>query len=289
MWPQELQEGPAAKRGVGILTDLAAQTCALKAEFVKNYDGRAHLHEFLPLAASKVLPVDGRDLDLLHLFARSNPVYFSSCDITVMDTPCRVYEGDVNEYWLSSIKHDTSYQPFYPTWMLSAYVLALAAKDLGFSEVVDVGSGDGRIAYCSKVAGLGAQGIEIDGDLADLQRSLAEKTGVEFGVVHADATRFDYSSLSLVSPVFFISGLPEMGEMLAESVISQALKLPGIRPGFALMGSHSPRKYARDLSQWGWGSVIARHGLQAVRTVTLPTQWTADQAADTPYVFAVPL
>ena len=107
--------------------------------------------------------------------------------------------------------------------------------------------------------------------------------------MHADATRFDYSSLSLVSPVFFISGLPEMGEMLAESVISQALKLPGIRPGFALMGSHSPRKYARDLSQWGWGSVIARHGLQAVRTVTLPTQWTADQAADTPYVFAVPL
>lgn len=271
------------------MTDLAVQACSLKAEFVKNFRGRAHLHEIIPLATSRVLPADSRHLDLLHLFAKSNPVYFGSCDTDVMGVQCRVYEGDINEYWLSSIKHDTSYQPFYPTWMLSAYVLALVAKDLGFSEVVDIGSGDGRMAYCSKVAGLGAHGIEIDGDLAGLQKRLAEKTRVDFGIMHADATRFDYSSLSLAHPVFFISGLPEMGEMLAESVISQALKLPGIRPGFAFMGSHSPRKYARDLSQWGWGSVIARHELRTVRTVTLPTQWTADQAADTPYVFAVPL
>jgi hypothetical protein len=273
------------------LIDLAKNACSLKADFVKNYNGgRAHLHEIIPLAPSSLLPVDSSHLGLLHLFAKSNPIYFGSNDITALGVPCKVYEGDINEYWLSSIKHDTSYQPFYPTWILSAYLLALAAKDLGFSEVVDIGSGDGRIAYCSKVTGLGAHGIEIDGALADLQKNLMDKTGMDFGVVHADATRFDYSTLELTKPVFFISGLPEMGEMLAQSVVSQVLKMPSLqKAGFAFMGSHSPRKYARDLSQWGWGSVIERYGLDVVQTVTLPTQWTADQAADTPYVFAIPL
>lgn len=267
--------------------DFAEQIVTLKAEFAKNYHGRAHLHEIIPVAPSSLLPVDKHDLELLHLFAKSNPVYLDSHNADVLGVSCTIYEGDVNEYWLSSIKHDTSYQPFYPTWVLSAYSLALAAKDLGFSQVVDIGSGDGRIAYCAKIAGLSAHGIEIDGDLADLQKRLADKTGVEFGVVHADATRFDYSSLALTKPVFFISGLPEMGEMLAESVISQVLpKMKGA--GFSFMGSHSPRKYARDRSMCGWGSVIGRHGLHVVRTVTLPTQWTADQAADTPYVFAIP-
>lgn len=272
------------------MTDLAHQTCLLKAEFVKNYNGRAHLHEIIPREPSSALPVDRRGLDLLDLFARNNPIYHDSHDTAVLSVQCRVYEGDINEYWLSSIKHDTSYQPFYPTWMLSAYVLALAAKEMGFSEVVDIGSGDGRIAYCAKIAGLGAHGIEIDEGLADLQKSLSEKTEIDFGIVHADATRFDYSALALCKPIFFISGLPEMGEMLAQSVISQALKMSDLQEvGFAFMGSHSPRRYARDLSQWGWGSIINKHGLRVIHTVTLPTQWTADQATDTPYVFAVPL
>lgn len=268
--------------------ELAPQVSLLKAEFVKRYAGRAHLYEIIPLASSSLLPIKEGDLALLHRFAQCNPVYFCSheMDLGVM---CRVYEGDINEYWLGSIKHDTSYQPFYPTWILSAYCLAIAAKELGFEQVVDIGSGDGRVAYCAQVAGLGAHGIEIDEGLSILQRELSSKTGVAFGVHHADATRFDYSSLALTRPVFFISGLPEMGEMLANSVIEKVLSMPGTKgTGFAFMGSHSPRKYSRDLSEWGWGGVMGDHGLEAVRTVTLPTQWTADQTTDTPYIFALP-
>jgi hypothetical protein len=269
--------------------DLARQILLLKAEFVKTYTGGAHLHEIIPLAPSHLLPIEGRDLALLHRFVQSNPVYFHSHDVD-LGVVCRVYEGDINEYWLVRIKHDTSYQHFYPTWILSAYCLALAARDLGFEQVVDIGSGDGRVAYCAQVAGLGAHGIEIDEDLSTLQQSLSSKTGVAFDVRHADATRFDYSSLALTRPLFFISGLPEMGEMLANSVIEKVLSMPCMKgaAGFAFMGSHSPRKYSRDLSGWGWGQVMDDHGLRAVRTVTLPTQWTADQEADTPYVFAVP-
>ena len=51
---------------------------------------------------------------------------------------CTIYEGDVTHFWLDSIKHDTSYAPFYPTWMLSAYTLALISKNLGVDNIIDI-------------------------------------------------------------------------------------------------------------------------------------------------------
>lgn len=168
----------------------------------------------------------------------------------------------------------------------SAYSLAAISKSLGYEQLVDIGSGDGRLAYCAAVAGMQAHGIEIDGDLVELQKSISSATGVQYDAWKADATRFDYSSMNLARPVFFISGLPEMGEMLANSVIGKVLSIPGMKgAGFVFMGSHTPRKYARDPSGSGWKSVIDRFSLEVTGTATLPTQWTADQQADTPYVF----
>lgn len=266
---------------------LADGIVRLKADFAKNFRGSSPLHEPIPLGTSELLPIDGGALAALHDFAKNNPIYYKWRDLQFLGVPCRVYEGDINEYWLGSIKHDSGYQPFYPTWILSAYALALASKRLGFGQVVDIGSGDGRIAYCAKAAGLGAHGIEIDENLVMLQEQIASATGVEFCAHGADATKFDYRSLGLVRPVFFISGLPEMGEMLANSAIARILAVPELKgaSGFAFMGSHSPRKYARDLSKWGWGKVISDYGLQVTEVVTLPTHWTAEQAHDTPYVF----
>ena len=259
----------------------------LKSEFMRGYRGHSLLCEVVPLSNSTSLTIDDCTLKSLHRFAAANPIYVRSYDLEISGVACRVYEGDITSYWLGSKKHDTSYQPFYPTWILSAFALAHGAKSLGFEELVDVGSGDGRIAYCGKLLGMESHGIEIDGDLVQLQNSISCATGVRYNAVNADATRFDYRSLNLSRPMFFISGLPEMGEMLANSVIDhvQSIKELGNNAGFNFMGSHVMKTYTRDRNGWGWGSVIAKHGLQLAGTITLPTLWTADQAVDTAYVY----
>jgi hypothetical protein len=144
----------------------------LKNELMHVYKGHSLLREVIPLSRSKFLPIDDDMLKPLHRFASANPIYFRSSDLEILSIACRIYEGDINNYWLGSKKHDTSYQPFYPTWMLSAYALALGAQSLGFEELVDVGSGDGRIAYCARLLGMESYGIEIDEDLVQLQKSI---------------------------------------------------------------------------------------------------------------------
>jgi len=130
---------------------LSQSIVKLKNEFIKSHKARSVIYEVIPLVCSTQLPISDEILSTLNNFAESNSIYFKSTDVFVSDIPCRTYEGDINDYWLSSKKYDTNYQPFYPTWILSAYTLSLEAKRLGFEEVVDIGSGDGRIAYCSKL------------------------------------------------------------------------------------------------------------------------------------------
>jgi len=265
---------------------LANVIVMLKTEFVKRHKGRSHIHEIIP-ASSKLLRIDERELKMLHKFAESNSIYTSSYEMDILGTACKVYEGDVNNYWLDSIKHDTSYAPFYPIWILSAYALALESKNLGVKQIVDIGSGDGRIAYCSKVAGLQSYGIEIDENLVGLENKILSSTGIDFQPTAADATQFDFTSLGLSQPAFFISGLPEVGEMLANSVISRIMSMPDLEmnPLFVLTGSHVMRKDSRDKSKWGWGKVIDDFNLEIIKTVTLPTYWTLDQPVDTPFIF----
>jgi hypothetical protein len=260
----------------------------LKREFVQSHKiTRSLLTEIIPLSYSKSLPIDNEMLDSLHRFATANPIYFKSRDAEISGIACRIYEGDINDYWLSSKKYDTSYQPFYPTWMLSAFTLALEAKLLGFDQLVDIGSGDGRIAYCASLVGMGSYGIEIDYKLVELQDAVSSSTGIKYNAIRADATRFDYRSLDLSKPIFFISGLPEMGEMLANSVIRQVLSIQKIRhkAGFNFMGTHVMKSFTRDKTCWGWGSMIANFGLELIGTITLPTLWTTDEMVDTAYVY----
>jgi len=290
MRPQKLQAGAAPKRRVGLLNmddSIPKAIIRLKNEFMREYDGRSLLCEIVPLSHSKDLSIGDGMLQSLHRFAAANPIYVRSYDSEISGVACRVYEGDINNYWLSSKKHDTSYQPFYPTWMLSAFALAHGAKSLGFEQLVDVGSGDGRIAYCGKLLGMESHGIEIDHDLVQLQNSISAATGVRYSAIRADATRFDYRILNLSRPLFFISGLPEMGEMLANSVIKQVLSNEAIKheAGFNFMGSHVMKALTRDKTGWGWGSVIASYDLELTGMVTLPTLWTTDQEVDTAYVY----
>ena len=258
----------------------------LKAEFVKRNKSGSHIHEVIP-NSSESLSIDEHGLKMLHKFAESNSIYYGSYEMDILGTICKVYEGDVNDYWLDSIKHDTSYAPFYPIWILSAYALALESKNLGAKQIIDIGSGDGRIAYCAKVAGIQSYGIEIDENLVSLEKKIVSSTGIDFKPMREDATQFDYTSLELSQPIFFISGLPEIGEMLANNVISKIMSIPNLKvsPIFVFTGSHVMRKDSRDKSKWGWGKVIECYNLKVIKTVTLPTYWTLDQPIDTPFIF----
>ena len=258
----------------------------LKVEFMKRNESASHIYEIIPTLPES-LSIDKHELEMLHKFAQNNSIYSGSYEMKILDTVCMVYHGDVNNYWLDSIKHDTSYAPFYPVWILSAYALALQSKSLGAKQIIDIGSGDGRIAYCAKLIGLQSYGIEIDENLVKLENKISSNTGIDFKPIIADATQFDYASLELSQPVFFISGLPEIGEMLANSVISRIKSIPDleISPVFVFTGSHAMRKNSRDKSKGGWGRVIDHFKLDVVDTITLPTYWTLDQPIDTPFIF----
>ena len=198
-----------------------------------------------------------------------------------------MYEGDINEYWLNSIKHGSSCQPFYPTWILSAYIAASIAKNFDYKELVDIGSGDGRIAYCAKILDLQATSIEIDDVLVELQNTISTATKINFNPICVDAIEFDYSSLNLIRPVFFIGGLPQMGgDVLATNIIEK-ISSTDLKKNTCIVfaGTDSKRQLSGNPSEGGWSSLIDKHGLKVIKTVTLPTIWTFDQLRDTPYIY----
>jgi len=133
-----------------MIEKLAENLVDLKKEFALNYEGTSQIQEIIPISKSELFPIDQDKLNLLHEFATKNPIYYNSFEKIINDISCIVYEGDINKYWLNSIQHNSSHAPFSPTWIMSGYVLSLFAKENGYSEIIDIGSGDGRIAYCAK-------------------------------------------------------------------------------------------------------------------------------------------
>ncbi len=270
-----------------MLDRLAENLGTLKQEFVKTYDGHAHIQEIIPSCSSEFFPINESHLKLLHEFIKKNPIYHNSYEKKIADTLCIVYEGDINEYWLNSIKHGSSCQPFYPTWVISAYIAASIAKNLGYKELVDIGSGDGRIAYCAKILDLQATSIEIDDVLVELQNNILSSTTINFNPICADAIEFDYSTLNLSFPVFFIGGLPQMGgDVLAKNIIDK-ISNTNLKKNTCIVfaGTHSKRQLSGNQSVGGWSSLIDSHCLQVIKTVVLPTIWTFDQMSDTPYIY----
>ena len=137
-----------------MIEDSAKNLVELKQEFRRIYSGSSHIQEIIPLTESVYFPIQQDELASLHLFAAKNPIYYNSYEQKINEIECMVYEGDINKYWLNSIGHGSSYQPFSPTWILSAYLMTSIAKELDCKQVLDIGSGDGRIAYCAKILGL---------------------------------------------------------------------------------------------------------------------------------------
>ena len=268
-----------------MIEELAKNLVNIKKEFAKRYDGKSQIQEVIPISKSEMFPIKQQDLELLHQFATKNPIYYNSYEKTVGKTLCIVYEGDINKYWLNSIKHDTSCQPFSPTWMMSAYVGVLLAKELGYQEIIDIGSGDGRIAFCAKVLDLESYSIEIDDMLVDLQKLL---TILDFHPYCSDAITFDYSSLNLTRPVFFIGGIAQMGgTALASGVLEKINSITDLKKntGWVFAGTFS-KKYATDPKNMaGWGTLIEKNNLKSIQTISLPTVWAFHEPEETPYIF----
>jgi len=268
--------------------ELVKNLVLVKQDFAKNYTGSAHIQEVIPISVSKQFTIDTYHLELLHNFAQKNPIYFNSFEQIIAGIPCIVYEGDINEYWLNSIKHGSSCQPFYPTWIMSAYVMASIAKKLGYKELVDIGSGDGRIAFCGKILGLVSHSIEIDDVLVELQKTISKSTNQNFNPKCEDALEFDYSQLQLIHPLFFIGGLAQMGgDILATNIIDKISAISNLshNTGLVFTGTYSKKQLSSNLANGGWGSLIEKHNLNIVDTVSLPTVWTFDQTIETPYIY----
>ena len=258
----------------------------LKQKFRQSYSGTSHIQEVVPLTKSNSFPIEQSKLDALHMFATKNPIYYNSYEQKINGVDCMVYEGDINKYWLNSITHGESYQPFSPTWILSAYIITSIAQELNYNEVIDVGSGDGRIAYCGKILGLNSHAIEIDDMLVGLQESLCNLTNTNFHPICADAVNFDYSSLQLQKPVFFIGGLAQMGgDVLATNIIENLDSELKQKTCMVFAGSHSEKYSLGDLSDAGWGELIEKHHLKIVKSIFLPTVWSFNQTVDTSYIF----
>jgi len=273
-----------------MIEKIAKNLINLKKKFATIYDGQSQIQEVIPISKSELFPIDQKDLELLHEFARINPIYYNQYEKIIGDTTCVVYEGDINKYWLNSILHSSSHAPFSPTWLMSAYVCILFAKKFGYSEIIDIGSGDGRIAFCAKILGLESFSIEIDDMLIELQQELCHT--LDFNPNCSDAAVFDYSSLKLTKPIFFIGGLAQMGgASLASGVFDKISTISDIKQnsGWVFAGTYSPKYLADPKNEAGWGTLIEKNNLKPIQTVSLPTVWTFHESDETPYIFTKPL
>ncbi len=267
--------------------DLANLITVLKRRYAESRDLNGSPYEILPLDCLNVEERDDISISKLDEFASHNPIFQGQKEIDIQNCRCKVFSCEVVEYWLSSKKYDACYQPFYPTWLISSLIICLTAKLLGFSEIIDIGSGDARIPYCGAIIGLRGISVELDANLVDLQRRIICSTGVDFEVINNDACRANFEGMNLSKPMFLISGLPEQGEVLAEAAIMNLIHhdSSSSKLGFALMGSHTMKQYSRDHTLYGWGHFVAEHKLSMLDCLTLPTMWTNEQSIDTPFVF----
>ena len=270
------------------LNYLAQNLIKLKNEYLDKVHSYNHIREFIPHPNQQSL-FDKSHLKKLQTFFKFNKIYYKEQSITLANIPCISYEGDVNQFWLSSKKYDTNYQPFLPTWGLSALVMVLVAKDLGFENIIDIGSGDGRLLFCGSILGLNSVGVEIDKDLCNLQNEISSFSNVKFQFINGDSNSIDYSQLELENTMIFISALPESGEMMSYGITNQFEKYRDKlhNVGITLMGSHTYRRYSRDRSKWGWGKFIDDCGLKIIECLSLPSSWTLDEKKETPYLFTL--
>ena len=77
----------------------AKAVVTLKAEFMKRNESTSHIYEIIP-ALPELCSINKHELEMLHKFAENNSIYAGSYEMKILDTVCKVYHGDVNNYCL---------------------------------------------------------------------------------------------------------------------------------------------------------------------------------------------
>ena len=266
-----------------MLHEISQYLLDLKKEYNKILKTNSIISEIIP-KNGQWFDIEERIIMKLHLFAENNPIYQNNQKIKIRKNMYMSYQGDINEYYLSGKKYDTNYQPFYPTWLLSALILCLNSKKLGYKEIIDIGSGDGRIPYCATILDMQATSIELDNELTELQKKICLKTNVSFNIINADASTYDINILDCFKPAIFISGLPEMGEMFLHNINKTIKNWKDGELCIILIGDDTEKKY-KDNTEFGWGEIIRKLQLNVIERLTLPTHWTNYQKTNTTYIF----
>ncbi len=271
------------------MKDLIREIIDLKNQYIEKSSSSEIIKEFIPKEWSEKIPIKKEDLEYLDAFFINNLIYQKIENISLGKIESKSYMGDINYYWLNAKKNENNYQPFYPTWVLSAYVLCNVIKHEGFLEIIDIGSGDGRIPYCGKILDIRSISVEIDKDLSELQKEIMTKTGVIYEMINNDATTFQYKQLNLSRPMVCISALPEIGEILATEIISsfrELSKINNLEVGFCFIGNNQQTRnqFKKDDGYFGWSAIIKKFGLKIFKQIELPTHWTNDVKYGTNYL-----
>ncbi len=178
---------------------------ALDSAYRAHFGGLGGYHsEILPERPYEVFKIDRGQLEKLHQFMESNPFIKRVGRFGHRNRNFIGYEYSGEHYYYrasnDSVLEDG--EIFVPSWLMSSWLLANLAKDLGYKEFVDIGSGYGNVPYCAKLAGLRGVGIEIQPHLIETQNIIRNKTGVDFKIHQADAISFDFGELDLQKPLF---------------------------------------------------------------------------------------
>jgi len=77
------------------------------------------------------------------------------------------------------------------------------------------------------------------------------------------------------------------GDVLATSIIDRINSIENLRKdtGIVFAGTNTKRQLSGNLENGGWSTLIEKHNLKVIDTVSLPTIWTFDQDVETPYIF----
>jgi len=192
--------------------------------------------EPIPKVKIKELKLDDEQAFKLQSFAEANPCL-------------RLYPELKNEkfYFYEYVGLESQrrnlYEPFIPTWTMTAWLMCNLAKEYGCKEIVDIGSGYGSYQYCGKLLGLEGSGIEVDRNLFEIQKKISDKTKVNFCSFLADAEKFDYSKLEYKKPAFVLI----YKDRFTEKVLSRMMKTPEIFEK-AMFIFYSP--FPVDESEW---------------------------------------
>ncbi|MGD1838746.1 MAG: hypothetical protein ACPKPY_11920 [Nitrososphaeraceae archaeon] len=266
-----------------MLQELARNIIDIKKEFNRTLKTSSIISEIIP-DSEKWFNVEYKTIKQLHNFAENNPIYQKKEKIKIKETEYLLYQGDITEYYLSAKKYDTNYQPFYPTWLITSLVLCLNSRELGFNEIIDIGSGDGRIPYCGTILNMKSTSIELDKELVELQKKICFRTNTNFDIINTDASTYNLDEINVSKPTILISGLPEMGEMFVHHLNKTIRNSKFKKTCVVFIGSDTKRKY-KDNTEFGWGEIIRKSQLKVIDRLTLPTHWTNYQDSNTTYIF----